>query len=194
MVGDDWFRSKVVTALLARGDGNAGGCFTASERWGGGFHSFKDTHWYMYDVSFNIGKFRLIHYFLFHFKCQKAYIIVNLLKENIFFIFFFISFSVCRQKKLLKGKNKYKCYIIKPQMTSRFYLLFWFEGKEIQIKNVKNMFMNIIFDETLEIVSLKVGLHELGLLIHKIKQAIITWERFHCCTVIGQVTKNLSPL
>lgn len=44
------------------------------------------TH--MYDVSFNIGKFRLIHYFLFHFKCQKAYIIVNLLKENIFFIFF----------------------------------------------------------------------------------------------------------
>lgn len=88
MVGDDWFRSKVVTALLARGDGNAGGCFTASERWGGGFHSFKDTHWYMYDVSFNIGKFRLIHYFLFHFKCQKAYIIVNLLKENIFFIFF----------------------------------------------------------------------------------------------------------
>lgn len=70
------------------GDGNAGGCFTASERWGGGFHSFKDTHWYMYDVSFNIGKFRLIHYFLFHFKCQKAYIIVNLLKENIFFIFF----------------------------------------------------------------------------------------------------------
>lgn len=37
------------------------------------------------------------------------------------------------------------------------------------------MFMNIIFNETLEIVSLKVGLHELGLLIHKIKQAIITW-------------------
>lgn len=54
--------------------------------------------------------------------------------------------------------------------------------------------MFIIFNETLEIVSLKVGLHELGLLIHKIKQAIITWERFHCCTVIGQVTKNLSPL
>lgn len=79
-------------------------------------------------------------------------------------------------------------------MTSRFYLLFWFEGKEFQIKNVKNMFMNIIFNKTLEIVSLKVGLHELGLLIHKIKQAIITWERFHCCTVIGQVTKNLSPL
>lgn len=45
-------------------------------------------HSKMYDVSFNIGKFRLIHYFLFHFKCQKAYIIVNLLKENIFFIFF----------------------------------------------------------------------------------------------------------
>lgn len=40
------------------------------------------------------------------------------------------------------------------------------------------MFMNIIFNETLEIVSLKVGLHELGLLIHKIKQAIITWV--HC--------------
>lgn len=30
------------------------------------------------------------------------------------------------------------------------------------------MFMNIIFNETLEIVSLKVGLHEQGLLIHKI--------------------------
>lgn len=69
MVGDDWFRSKVVIVLLVRGDGNVGGCFIALERWGGGFYLFKDIYWYMYDVLFNIGKFRLIYYFLFYFKC-----------------------------------------------------------------------------------------------------------------------------